>query len=93
MSTNSVNRIIKFCYLIPFFFLIKPDYFSYLGAFSSIYNLGFILFFALIVCKEFFLIKKRKEDTRRKNKKSNTKKPMVLNKKSPENSEDIKIII
>ena len=60
MSTNSVNRIIKFCYLIPFFFLIKPDYFSYLGAFSSIYKLGFILFFALIVCKEFFLIKKRK---------------------------------
>ena len=42
MSTNSVNRIIKFCYLIPFFFLIKPDYFSYLGAFSSIYNLGFL---------------------------------------------------
>lgn len=37
--------------------------------------------------------KQRKEDTRRKNKKINTKKPMVLNKKSPKNSEDIKIII
>ena len=36
-------------YFIAFFFLIKPDYFSYIGIFTTLYNIGFIVTLAIVV--------------------------------------------
>ena len=54
-----VNRIIKFYYFILFFFLNKPDFFSYLGGFSSIYNLCFIVCFAITLFNIIIYIKQK----------------------------------
>lgn len=61
-----MNTILKKCkirdciiflfYLLSFFFFIKPDYFSYMGSFTQLYNMGFIIFFGIILC---LIIKKR----------------------------------
>lgn len=57
----NTNRIIKFYYFILFFFLIKPDFFSYLGGLSLIYNLCFIICFAIVVFYIIIYIKQKRK--------------------------------
>lgn len=44
-------------YFIAFFFIIKPDYFSYMGNFTKLYNIGFFITICFIILKK---IRKRK---------------------------------
>lgn len=48
MEMESENKSILFIYTVAFFFLIKPDYFSYMGVFTLFYNLGFLITVAVI---------------------------------------------
>lgn len=49
---------IKYCLI--FFFLIKPDYFSFIGKFTILYNIGFLVSLAYVLIKELskFTIKR-----------------------------------
>lgn len=48
LEMKSKNRSISFVYTVAFFFLIKPDYFSYMGVFTLLYNVGFLMTVAVI---------------------------------------------
>ena len=50
MTLNRKKMTRFLVYLVGFFFLLKPDFFSYAGIFTSLYNLGFaVTFFASVI--------------------------------------------
>ncbi len=49
MSGSTIDKKKEILYFICFFFLLKPDYFSYMGTLTSMYNLGFLITFSLIL--------------------------------------------
>lgn len=50
----------KIYYCVLFFFLLKPDYFSFLGVFTVVYNMGFIITLNYVLFSEFRNLKIKK---------------------------------
>ena len=59
----SISKRMQYC--IIFFFLLKPDYFSFLGIFTILYNYTFLIILFCVLINEIRKLQIRKIQTRK----------------------------